>query len=90
MDWQPLVSALLGGTGVLWVARHYLEKSLQRLDSLPSDLANIEVKLTKVTTQLEDLPELKRTVQAHDRDISVLKATSRIKSANGRGLIDNQ
>lgn len=80
LDWQPLVSALMGGTGVLWIARHYLEKSLQKLDSIPSDLSNIEVKLTKVTTQLEDLPDMKKMIHAHDRDIGVLKAVQKIKS----------
>lgn len=74
---QSLIAAALGGSGVGVIVRFFLKRALVELDKIPEKINKIDVQLAKMQTQLEDVPACKKSVRRLDRDVAVLKATTR-------------
>ena len=84
-NWQALISAILGGMGVTAIAKYFLQRSYEKLEELPSQLADLKSEIRVLLFRLEDLSDLKSIVHEHDRKIVALehKRTHR-EYANGK------
>ena len=72
-NWQSVLSALLGGLGVTGIAKFFLQRSAEKLDAIPDQLAEIKAEIRVLIVRLETLNELKHLVQDHERKIISLE-----------------
>jgi hypothetical protein len=80
VEWQNLLSTLLGSSLAVGIAKHFLGNAINRLEALPEKLAEIKAQLSNVQEKLESLDKIQGTLQEHDRKILALeiKGASRV------------
>jgi hypothetical protein len=74
MDWQALLSSVVGGGGVMAIAKYFLASSAAKLEEIPKDIALIKMELAKIEIHVSEIARLKETVREHDRILSILSA----------------
>lgn len=69
----PILSGVLTGSGAAWLAKAYINKSLEKIEMLDSKIDKIEIQLSAIGVKLDMQNEDHKLVAKHELQLAVLE-----------------